>query len=34
MLAMSLLIMLPMVITFFFAQRLFIQGVVVSGIKG
>jgi multiple sugar transport system permease protein len=34
MLAMSLLIMLPMVFTFFFAQRLFIQGVVVSGIKG
>ncbi len=34
MLAMSLLIMLPMVITFLFAQRLFIQGVVVSGVKG
>ena len=34
MLAMSLMIMLPMVLIFFFAQRMFIQGIVVSGIKG
>lgn len=30
----SLLIMLPCVLIFFFAQRLFIQGVVITGIKG
>jgi multiple sugar transport system permease protein len=32
--AMSLLVMLPIVLLFFFAQRYFIQGVVISGIKG
>jgi len=32
--AASTVTMLPTVIIFFFAQRLFIQGVVVSGIKG
>jgi multiple sugar transport system permease protein len=32
--AASLLMVLPPVLIFFFAQRLFIQGVVVSGIKG
>ena len=30
----SLLVMLPCLLLFFFAQRLFIQGVVVSGVKG
>jgi multiple sugar transport system permease protein len=32
--AASVLMILPPVLIFFFAQRLFIQGVVVSGIKG
>jgi multiple sugar transport system permease protein len=32
--AASTVVMLPTVIIFFFAQRLFIQGVVISGIKG
>ena len=32
--AASLLMVLPPVLIFFFAQRLFIQGVVVSGLKG
>jgi ABC-type glycerol-3-phosphate transport system permease component len=32
--AASTLAVLPILITFFFAQRLFIQGIVVSGIKG
>ena len=32
--AASLLMVLPPVIIFFFAQKLFIQGVVVSGVKG
>ena len=32
--AMSVLICLPLLITFFFAQRMFIQGVVITGIKG
>lgn len=30
----SLLVMLPCLLLFFFAQRYFIQGVVVSGVKG
>lgn len=30
----SLLVMLPCLLIFFFAQRLFIQGIVVSGVKG
>jgi multiple sugar transport system permease protein len=30
----STLVMLPPLLLFFFAQRLFIQGVVVSGVKG
>ena len=32
--AASLLVMLPVLMLFFFAQRYFIQGVVVSGVKG
>jgi len=32
--AASLLMVLPPIIIFFFAQRLFIQGVVISGVKG
>lgn len=32
--AMSVLITMPLLITFFFAQRMFIQGVVITGIKG
>jgi ABC-type glycerol-3-phosphate transport system permease component len=32
--AISVLLILPMVAMFFFAQRLFIQGVVISGVKG
>lgn len=32
--AMSTMVMLPIVVMFFFAQRLFIQGVVISGVKG
>jgi len=32
--AASAVAMLPCVLIFFFAQRLFIQGVVISGIKG
>ena len=32
--AMSTLVMLPIVMLFFFAQRLFIQGTVITGIKG
>jgi ABC-type glycerol-3-phosphate transport system permease component len=32
--AVSLLVMIPPLLVFFFAQRLFIQGIVVSGVKG
>ncbi len=32
--AASLMVMAPVLALFFFAQRYFIQGVVVSGIKG
>jgi multiple sugar transport system permease protein len=32
--AMSFVVMLPCLFLFFFAQRYFIQGVVVSGVKG
>ena len=32
--AASVLMVLPPVLIFFFAQRLFVQGVVISGIKG
>mgnify|MGYP000889422756 CR=1 FL=1 len=32
--AISVLLILPMIAMFFFAQRLFIQGVVISGVKG
>jgi multiple sugar transport system permease protein len=32
--AASLVTMLPCVLIFFFAQRLFIQGIVISGVKG
>ena len=31
---MGTVITLPLILVFFFAQRYFIQGVVVSGIKG
>ena len=34
MMAASIVIMLPCLIIFFLAQRLFIQGIVVSGVKG
>lgn len=34
MMAASTVALLPVIIVFFFAQRLFIQGVVISGIKG
>ncbi|RLE39785.1 carbohydrate ABC transporter permease, partial [Candidatus Woesearchaeota archaeon] len=32
--AASTVVMLPSILIFFFAQRLFIQGVVITGIKG
>jgi multiple sugar transport system permease protein len=32
--AASALMLIPPILLFFFAQKLFIQGVVVSGIKG
>ena len=32
--AASLVTVLPCVLLFFFAQRFFIQGIVVSGVKG
>ena len=32
--AVSLLVMLPPLLVFFFAQRWFIQGIVISGVKG
>jgi len=32
--AVSFLVTLPPMLVFFFAQRYFIQGIVVSGIKG
>jgi ABC-type glycerol-3-phosphate transport system permease component len=32
--AASFLAILPVLVTFFFAQRLFVQGIVVSGAKG
>jgi multiple sugar transport system permease protein len=32
--AASLLAILPTILLFFFAQRYFIQGIVVSGVKG
>jgi len=32
--AVSLLVMIPPLLVFFFAQRYFIQGIVISGIKG
>ncbi|MGQ9555952.1 MAG: carbohydrate ABC transporter permease, partial [Anaerolineae bacterium] len=32
--AMSLLVMLPCLILFFLAQRLFVQGIVITGVKG
>ena len=34
MMAMSFLMVIPMIIVFFFAQKLMIRGVVLSGIKG
>ncbi|MFZ1472381.1 MAG: carbohydrate ABC transporter permease, partial [Anaerolineae bacterium] len=32
--AASLVTMLPVVILFFFAQRLFIEGITLTGVKG
>ncbi|MBC7257329.1 MAG: carbohydrate ABC transporter permease, partial [Chloroflexi bacterium] len=32
--AASFVAVLPCIILFFFAQRLFIQGIVISGVKG
>jgi multiple sugar transport system permease protein len=32
--AASLVAVLPCVMLFFFAQRLFIQGIVITGVKG
>jgi multiple sugar transport system permease protein len=32
--AASTLMVIPPILMFFFAQKLFIQGVVISGIKG
>ena len=32
--AVSLIIILPSILLFFFAQRLFIQGIVITGVKG
>ena len=32
--AATVLMVLPIIIVFFFAQRAFIQGIVVSGVKG
>ena len=32
--AASLVVVLPVVIVFFLAQRLFIQGIAMTGIKG
>ena len=33
-LAMSVMMMVPILIMFFFGQRYFVRGVVMSGIKG
>lgn len=32
--AATVVMVLPIIIVFFFAQRTFIQGIVVSGVKG
>jgi ABC-type glycerol-3-phosphate transport system permease component len=32
--AASLVVVLPVVLVFFFAQRLFIQGIAMTGMKG
>jgi multiple sugar transport system permease protein len=32
--AASLVTVLPCILLFFFAQRIFIQGVVITGVKG
>ncbi len=32
--AMSLMIMLPLIILFFLAQRAFVEGVTLTGVKG
>jgi multiple sugar transport system permease protein len=34
MMAASILFMLPIIVLFFLAQRVFIEGVTVTGIKG
>ena len=34
MMAAATMALLPLIIVFFFAQRLFIQGVVITGVKG
>ncbi|HRJ42839.1 MAG TPA: ABC transporter permease subunit, partial [Caldilineaceae bacterium] len=32
--AATIVMVLPIIIVFFFAQRIFIQGIVISGVKG
>jgi multiple sugar transport system permease protein len=34
MMAVSLLVQLPVLVVFFFGQRLFVQGIAPTGIKG
>jgi ABC-type glycerol-3-phosphate transport system permease component len=34
MMAAATMALLPLIVVFFFAQRLFIQGVVITGVKG
>jgi len=34
MMAASLVVMLPIVVLFFFAQRAFIEGITLTGMKG
>ena len=34
MMAVSLIVLLPVLVVFFFGQRLFVQGIALTGIKG
>ncbi len=34
MMAVSLIVLLPVLLVFFFGQRLFVQGIALTGIKG
>jgi ABC-type glycerol-3-phosphate transport system permease component len=34
MMAVSLLVLLPVLLVFFFGQRLFVRGIALTGIKG